>query len=114
MNHSIIARNRYPALFFILFFTCCSSPAPKKITYKSYIVEIKQMQFIPAVVNAQIGDTVTWINKDIVNHDVTEVATGAWTSGVMTLGKSWSLVIANSWDYYCSIHVVMIGRINVQ
>ena len=30
------------------------------------------MQFQPAVLTIKKGDTVTWINKDFVDHDVTE------------------------------------------
>jgi plastocyanin len=113
MHNPASWRNGLSLLFAIFLFIHCSTPATEKITPKSYIVEIKQMKFVPDLVNAQKGDTITWINKDIVNHDVTEVATGAWTSGILPFGKSWSLVVANSSDYYCSIHVVMIGRIKV-
>ena len=114
MHTSAKWRNDLLLLFAIFLFARCSTPAPEKIASKSYTVEIKQMKFVPAVVNAQKGDTVTWINRDIVNHDVTEVAAGAWTSGILPYGKSWSLVVSHSWDYYCSIHVVMIGKIKVE
>jgi plastocyanin len=83
-------------------------------TPKSYTVEIKQMKFQPADLTIQKGDTVVWINKDIVSHDVTEESNKAWTSSLMPVGESWSLVVNESADYYCSIHVVMKGRLIVQ
>ncbi len=82
--------------------------------HKSYNVEIKQMQFQPAELLVQKGDTVVWINHDIVAHDITEQAGKLWASGPLAPGKSWSLVVTESSDYYCSIHVVMKGRLIVQ
>ena len=82
--------------------------------HKVYNVEIKQMQFQPATLTLQKGDTVVWINHDIVAHDVTEETSKLWASGPLAPGASWSLVVTESADYYCSIHVVMKGKIVVQ
>lgn len=81
---------------------------------KVHTVEIKQMKFQPAELIVQKGDTVVWINNDIVAHDVTEEPGKAWTSSLMPVGQSWSMVVNESADYYCSIHVVMKGRLIVQ
>jgi len=86
----------------------------EKITPKVHTVEIKQMKFQPAELIVQKGDTVVWINNDIVAHDVTEEPGKAWTSSVMPVGESWSLVVTQSADYYCNIHVVMKGKLIVQ
>lgn len=84
---------------------------PDKAVHKSYTIEIKEMKFEPAQLIVQKGDTVVWINRDIVSHDVTEEPTKAWTSGVIPIGQSWSLIVTKSADYYCSIHVVMKGKL---
>src|SRR5690606_35917521 len=44
-------------------------------------IEIIQMQFRPAVLNVRKGDTVIFVNNDIVAHDATEIANRSWTSG---------------------------------
>ncbi|MBL7698249.1 MAG: hypothetical protein JNK79_08830 [Chitinophagaceae bacterium] len=80
---------------------------------KNHIVLIQGMKFQPAELTVNSGDTVTWINKDFVDHDVTEEQTKAWTSSVLPNGKQWSRVINSSTDYYCSIHVVMKGKLKV-
>lgn len=72
------------------------------------------MKFQPAEMIVEKGDTVVWINKDIVTHDVTEETGKRWTSGPLVPGESWSLIVKESADYYCSIHVVMKGRLVVQ
>ena len=88
---------------------CTEKKAPKV-----YTVDIKQMQFQPATLTVQRGDTVVWINHDMVPHDVTEEKSKAWASGLLPPGKSWSMPVTKSTDYYCSIHVVMKGKIDVQ
>lgn len=86
----------------------------EKMKPKVHTVEIRLMKFQPAELIVQKGDTVVWINHDIVAHDVTEESGKAWTSSLIPVGKSWSLVVTQSADYYCSIHVVMKGKVVVQ
>ena len=71
------------------------------------------MQFQPAVLAIKKGDTVTWINKDFVDHDVTEEKLRAWKSPILKAGKKFSRVITASTEYFCSIHVVMKGKLKV-
>ena len=95
-----------------LLLSCNATPeakAPAKHT-----VEIKSMKFEPAELIVKSGDTVVWINRDIVAHDVTEEPGKAWTSSIMPTGATWSFIVTKSADYYCSIHVVMKGKLLVQ
>ena len=85
-----------------------------KNTSTFHTVEIKQMRFEPTELKLHKGDTVLWINKDITDHDVTEETKKAWTSSKLTMGKSWSMVVKESATYYCSIHLVMKGRLNIE
>lgn len=108
-----IAKGSICLMIFIFLLSSCTSTSEKKMP-KSYTVEINQMQFQPASITLQKGDTVVWINHDIVVHDVTEETAKLWTSGPLDPGESWSLVVTKSADYYCSIHVVMKGKLVVQ
>lgn len=85
-----------------------------KNTATFHTVLIKQMKFEPAELNLHKGDTVLWINKDITDHDVTEETKKAWTSSKLMVGKSWTKVVKESANYYCSIHVVMKGKLIVE
>jgi plastocyanin len=71
------------------------------------------MKFEPAVLTVHKGDMVTWINKDLVDHDITEEKTGAWHSSPLKPGQKFSRVVKTSADYFCSIHVVMKGKLKV-
>jgi plastocyanin len=96
-----------------LFLLNCKT-TPETTVPAKHVVEIKAMKFQPAELIVNSGDTVIWINRDIVAHDVTEESGKAWTSSLMPAGASWSLVVAKSADYYCSIHEVMKGKLLVQ
>lgn len=79
----------------------------------SHIVEIKQFKFIPATIKAKRGDTITFINKDFMPHDVTETTTKQWSSSILNAGDSWSMVVKEDADYFCSLHIVMKGKIEL-
>lgn len=85
-----------------------------KNTSSFHTVEIKQMKFQPSELKLHMGDTVLWINKDITDHDITEESNKAWASSRLPMGTSWTKVVTESADYYCSIHVVMKGKLIVE
>ena len=86
----------------------------EKITPSLYVVQIEQMKFFPDDITVHKGDTIMWINNDMVAHDVTEIKRNAWTSSLLAPGKSWKLIVDSSADYYCSIHKVMTGSFEIQ
>jgi plastocyanin len=116
-------------LFLSLYFCCCTQPGDRTLNDTQEIktaatsqkpvpeihtIEIENMQFQPAIVTVRIGDTIVWINKDIVAHCVTGLESNAWTSSKIPKGSSWKMVVSNSTDYYCAIHQVMKGKIVVE
>lgn len=88
----------------------CSGPE-KKLNSKSYTVEIKAMQFQPGELSVQKGDTVLFVNHDMLVHNVTEEKTKAWSSPSLAPGDSYKMVVNESSDYYCSLHPVMKGKL---
>lgn len=104
--------SRYLFLLTVLFCSCVS-PSDES-AHQSYTVEIKGMKFQPAEITVQKGDTVVWINRDMVDHDVTEEKNKEWTSSVLAPGKSWSMVAEKGADYFCSLHRVMKAKLIVK
>ena len=93
----------------------CSMPEEKmKEPAKMYTVVIEQMKFTPADLTVKPGDTVTWVNRDIVEHNITEETNTDWSSSGLPVGKKWSLVVRESANYFCSIHPVMKGSLHVK
>ena len=75
-------------------------------------VTIENMEFSPAQIDVKVGDTIQWVNKDILAHTAT--VNGGWEV-MIPPEKSASLVVeaAESVDYYCRFHPNMTGRITV-
>ena len=91
-----------------------AQPPPKPTGgSETHIVRITQMKFVPDVVKVHKGDTIMWINDDLVEHDVTEQALMSWTSSRLSPGSTWKMAATNSEGYYCSLHVIMKGQIVV-
>ncbi|RYE41098.1 MAG: hypothetical protein EOP48_24180 [Sphingobacteriales bacterium] len=80
---------------------------------KTHVVTIQQMNFSPAELSVNSGDSVTWINQDIFDHNVTAEGGDAWSSGTIARGASFTKVVEKSSDYLCTLHPVMKGKLNV-
>jgi plastocyanin len=80
---------------------------------KTIQVTIDNLVFSPADIKAKAGDTVTWINNDIVAHTATvrggfDVMIKANKSASLVLTKKAGIV-----EYYCRFHPNMKGRITI-
>jgi plastocyanin len=78
-------------------------------------VFIQGMAFNPATLTVPINTTVTWTNKDGVTHNATST-TSAFSSGSLTNGKTYSFTFttAGTFNYTCTIHPYMTGKVVVQ
>jgi len=74
-------------------------------------VVIKQMQFTPPILNVKVGDTILWINNDLVSHDVTSDKPHSFYSDTLHVGQSWKMPVTDSAAYHCSIHPTMLGKL---
>ncbi|TGP27212.1 MULTISPECIES: cupredoxin family copper-binding protein [unclassified Mesorhizobium] len=75
-------------------------------------VTIDKLVFSPASVEAKVGDTIEWTNKDAFVHTAT--VKGGWevmippkSKGRITLGQ------ARAVDYFCRFHPNMKGHVEV-
>ncbi|WP_341878507.1 cupredoxin family copper-binding protein (plasmid) [Aminobacter sp. P9b] len=75
-------------------------------------VTIEKLVFSPVEVNAKVGDTIEWINKDVFVHTAT--VKGGWEV-MIPAKKSASMVVekAGPVEYYCRFHPNMKGRLTV-
>jgi plastocyanin len=76
-------------------------------------IVMDKLGFEPAETSAKVGDTIEWINKDILAHTAT--ATGGDWNVVIPPNKTEKLVLqkAGTVDYYCKYHPNMKGRLAV-
>ncbi|MFD2051618.1 cupredoxin family copper-binding protein [Mesorhizobium calcicola] len=75
-------------------------------------VTIDKLVFSPAAVEAKVGDTIEWVNKDVFAHTAT--VKGGWEV-MIPPKKSGSLTQrrAETVDYFCRFHPNMKGRLVV-
>jgi len=78
-------------------------------------VVMRAVQYQPSAITAAVGDTVEWVNRDLVPHTST-AAGGRWDSKVVPPNESWRTVMtaAGVQTYSCTIHPTMQGRITVR
>jgi len=77
-------------------------------------VTIEGMQFAPSSLTVRRGDTVVWVNHDLVPHTAT--AAGTFDSHPIAPNKSWSHVArkAGRHDYVCTLHPTMKATLVVE
>lgn len=75
-------------------------------------LDMRDLMFRPAELEVAPGDTVTWINRDIVPHTVT-AANARWDSGEIPPGGTFTVVVKRdrTLDYICLYHPTMTGRL---
>lgn len=82
---------------------------------RTHTVQIEGMRFSPATVVVERGDTIVWVNTDLVPHTVTS-AEGALDSATIAPGTSWRWTAgtAAALPYVCTLHPTMSGRVDVR
>lgn len=72
--------------------------------------------FSPATYNAKVGQTVTWVNHDSIDHTVTSTnSTVYFDSKPLAAGATFQFKFTQvgTYTYYCSIHPEMLGKVVV-
>ena len=79
---------------------------------KAIEIVIEHFAFVPPSVEVAPGDTVVFINRDIVPHTATAVD-GSWTTKDIPRGRSETLVVPpnGAGSYVCRYHPAMRGRL---
>ena len=77
---------------------------------RQHIVEIQAFSFSPQRTVVSPGDTIVWINRDIVPHTVTANG-GTWESKTLEEGQFLKVIVEDSgvYSYFCEFHPHMTG-----
>jgi len=80
----------------------------------THTVVMDGVKYEPATLTVKRGDRITWVNKDPFPHTAT--ADGAFDSGSIAAGQSWSHVMRKRGEfaYVCTLHPGMKGTLVVQ
>jgi plastocyanin len=96
------------ALFFALY-----GPASAAAPRAAGGVKMKNLKFRPSTLTVSAGTQVTFTNKDTVKHTAT--LAGTFNTHGIKPGKAKSVLFSTpgTYDYHCSIHSFMHGKIVV-
>jgi plastocyanin len=90
------------------------APAPAQgSSLVSNAVNIQNFAFSPATLTVKKGTAVTWTNSDSAPH---QIKSDTFNSGQLSKGQSFSFTFndTGTFDYSCSIHPSMTGKIIVE
>ena len=78
-------------------------------------VVIHHFAFVPAHLAAAPGDTVVWVNRDLMAHTIT-ARDDSWDSQAVPSNDAWELRVtaAMTEGYFCRYHPFMEGQLEVQ
>ena len=121
--HAPARRNGVPVLILFLAMawmaagplTGRAAQHPNRAAGHAHTVTIEAMSFKPQVLVVHRGDRITWTNKDPFPHTVTSTS-GKFDSHEIAPDASWTYVArkAGEYDYVCTLHVTMKGKIEVR
>ncbi|HEY6348892.1 MAG TPA: cupredoxin family copper-binding protein [Candidatus Angelobacter sp.] len=78
-------------------------------------VKIDNFSFTPATITVAVGTTVRWTNHDDIPHNVVS-KDNSFKSKALDTNESFTYTFtrAGAYDYFCSIHPRMTGKVVVQ
>ena len=77
-------------------------------------ISMENLEIVPAEASARVGDTVEWINKDVLAHTAT--ARNGDFDVMLPPKKTTTFVLkkAGTIDYYCRFHPNMKARLKIE
>jgi len=102
------------AAFVLVAAVACGAAAASMRTSGRTEIAMRGNSFRPRRAEILVGDTVVWVNRDIVRHDA--VKPGLFDSGELRAGESFAWVAADTGliEYRCTIHQRMRAEILVR
>jgi plastocyanin len=89
--------------------------AGAKAKPKTHTVTIEAMRFQPETLTVVAGDTIVWVNKDLVPHTATSRA-ASFDSKTIQADQSWRVTLRTKGDfaYICTLHPTMKAMLRVE
>lgn len=81
---------------------------------KTHNIDIASFKFSVAELSVEVGDTITWTNKDGAPHTATALD-GSWTTKTLKKGESETITVTAEMgrEYRCNIHRNMKAKLKI-
>jgi plastocyanin len=81
----------------------------------THTVTMEGFAFKPQVLEVKAGDTVEWVNRDILPHTAIATANAFDSNTIQPGGKwTWTARAAGQYEYICALHPNMKGVVQVK
>ena len=82
---------------------------------QSHTVQIHNLRFSPSELVVAPGDTIVWVNKDLIPHTIT-ADDRSWDSERLNMNDRWEIVVHEGMreTYFCRYHPSMTGRLLIR
>lgn len=93
-----------------------ANEAPQKANGNQAQVKIDNFTFAPPTLTVAAGTTVQWVNHDDIPHTVVSDDKTTFKSKALDTDDNYSYTFtkAGTYNYFCSIHPKMTGKVVVQ
>ncbi len=109
-------RARFPlGIAFIVTVCAIGLAAGERPKPKTHTVTMENMRFEPETLTVTRGDTIIWVNKDLVPHTATS-RTGGFDSRAVQPEESWRVTAGKqgAFSYICTFHPTMMATLRVR
>jgi plastocyanin len=95
--------------------TSAASGSSKPIAASHVNVDISNFAYSPATITVKVGTTVTFTDKESVEHTATSNTSGVFETGTLQNGQAVSIKLekVGTFSYHCDFHAFMHGTIRV-
>lgn len=92
-----------------------AGPTDGPVKQGTHTVTMESMRFHPDELTVAVGETIVWLNEDLVPHTATSRA-GRFDSKEIEAGNSWRHTFSRKGDfpYVCTLHRNMKGILHVR
>lgn len=114
-QYRVITRALFSFGLALLFLVTSAGPPSAAAKPRTRTVALRGMNYLPATLTVNVGDTVVWKNEDIVPHTAT-ARNKSFDSGSIEPGGTW-MYVANrkgTYFYYCAFHPNTKGKLIVR
>lgn len=103
------------AVLLVMLASVSTKAEDQKATGPVASVKIDNFSFGPQTLTVSVGTTVTWTNRDDIPHTVVSTD-NVFKSKVRDTDETFSYTFTKTgtYDYYCSVHPKMTGKVVVQ
>lgn len=97
----------------VTWFALCAWPITA-VRAETIRITMDKLTYLPAEITAAVGDTIEWVNRDILDHTAT-ARNGDWNVKIAAGEvKQMRLERVGAVDYYCIYHPNMMGRVLIK